>query len=160
MKFYLAFTNFYHTLLIFSSSGTRFHQIPPILFLVALPCPMHLSRAQSVAMVGTHGKLFGVQLNDGYGRLGAEDGLMFGSVNPRMALEFVLWLQRTRYAGHVYFDTFPRNEDPVREAEYNIRQFKALWERARGLSAAGLEGYWARHDAIGVLELLESGPAL
>jgi hypothetical protein len=35
--------------------------------------------AQSVAMVGRAGKLFGVQLNDGYGR--GEDGLMFASVS-------------------------------------------------------------------------------
>ena len=61
-------------------------------------------------------KLFGVQLGDGYGRLGAEDGLAFGSVHPTAALEFVLWLIKTDYRGHIYFDTFPRNEDPVREA--------------------------------------------
>jgi len=77
--------------------------------------------AQSAALAGARGKLFGVQLNDGYQRIGAEDGLMFGSVHPLMALEFLSWLQRTSYAGHIYFDVFPRNEDPVREAEYNIR---------------------------------------
>jgi hypothetical protein len=26
-----------------------------------------------------------------------------------MALEMVYWLQRTKFAGHVYFDTFPRS---------------------------------------------------
>ncbi|KAJ1431480.1 Ribokinase-like protein [Ochromonadaceae sp. CCMP2298] len=79
------------------------------------------------------GKLFGVQLGDGYGRLGAEDGLAFGSVNRPLALEFVVWLLKTDYRGHIYFDTFPRNEDPVREAEYNIRQFKRLYGTARRL---------------------------
>ena len=70
--------------------------------------------AQSVAMVGRKDKLFGVQCNDGYGRLGAEDGLMFGSVNPRMALEFCLWLQKVGYDGHIYFDTFPgRKRSPL-----------------------------------------------
>ena len=34
-----------------------------------------------------------MQLGDGYGRLGAEDGLAFGSVHPHAALEFVAWLQ-------------------------------------------------------------------
>ncbi len=33
------------------------------------------------------------QLCDGHSRLGAEDGLMFGSVHPVMALEVVFWLQ-------------------------------------------------------------------
>jgi xylose isomerase len=89
--------------------------------------------AQSVAMVGGRGKLFGVQCNDGYGRLGAEDGLMFGSVNPRMALEFCTWLQKTAYRGHIYFDTFPGVVDPVAECEYNIQRFKALWAQAEQL---------------------------
>jgi len=111
--------------------------------------------AQSAAMVGSRGKLFGVQLNDGYTRLGAEDGLMFGSVHPHMALEFVSWLQRTNYAGHIYFDTFPRNEDPVREAEYNIRRCKTFWARALRLRRAGLDSLLEQQDALGVLELLE-----
>ena len=51
---------------------------------------------------------------DGYTRLGAEDGLPFGSVHPVMALEVAYWLQELEYQGHIYFDTFPRNEDPVR----------------------------------------------
>ena len=70
-----------------------------------------------------------------YGR--GEDGLMFGSVHTNMALEMVYWLQKTHFAGHVYFDTFPRNEDPVGEAEYNIRKFKELWYKAEALRDSG-----------------------
>jgi len=112
--------------------------------------------AQSAAMVGARGKLFGIQLNDGYTRLGAEDGLILGSVHPHLALEFVAWLQKTAFGGHVYFDTFPRNEDPVREAEYNIRKFKRLWRQAERLRAAGLDELTARQDAMAVLEFLEA----
>jgi len=65
-----------------------------------------------------------------------------------------MWLQKTDYKGHVYFDTFPRNEDPVREAEYNIRRFKALWRRAERLQQH-LGGRLAAHDALGVLEAME-----
>lgn len=65
-------------------------------------------------------------------------------------------MQRVRYAGHVYFDTFPRNEDPVREAEYNIRRFKILWARAARLAAQGVDGFGAQGDAMGALELLEA----
>lgn len=64
--------------------------------------------AQSVALVGQAGKLFGLQLNDAHVKLGAEDGLAFGAVNPTMALELVRWIQRVGYDGHIYFDTFPR----------------------------------------------------
>mmetsp|Transcript_8911 Transcript_8911/g.17438 ORF Transcript_8911/g.17438 Transcript_8911/m.17438 type:complete len:145 (+) Transcript_8911:167-601(+) len=112
--------------------------------------------AQSVAMVGARGKLFGMQLNDGYQRLGAEDGLMFGSVHPRMAIELVYWLRKTKYAGHIYFDTFPRNEDPVKEAEYNIRKFKTMWARAVRLEHEGVDRLLARHDAVASLELQDT----
>ena len=100
--------------------------------------------------------LLGVQLNDGHAKIGAEDGLMFGSVHESMALEFLGWLQRVRFDGHIYFDTFPRNEDPVRECAYNIRRVKALWAKASRLRRAGLEACWERHDALGALELLET----
>jgi len=116
--------------------------------------------AQSVAMVSRMGRLFGVQLGDGYGRLGAEDGLAFGSVHPLAALEFVLWLVKTDFKGHIYFDTFPRNEDPVRECEYNIRQFKRMYRIAEKLLNSGeyadvLQRSWQQHDALELLELLE-----
>lgn len=110
--------------------------------------------AQSVAMVAQRGKLFGIQLNDGYQRLGAEDGLMFASVHPLMALELVWWLQELNYTGHLYFDTFPRNEDPVKEAEYNILQFKALWRKAQHLRRRGISRHMAAHDALGALAML------
>ena len=123
--------------------------------------------AQSVALVSRYGggiegcnKLFGVQLGDGYGRLGAEDGLAFGSVHPTAALEFVLWLLKTGFNGHIYFDTFPRNEDPVRECAFNIRQFKKFYRLAETLLASGehaetVRSCWERHDAMTILELLE-----
>lgn len=104
--------------------------------------------------------LFGVQLGDGYGRLGAEDGLAFGSIHSLAALEFVLWLIKTNYSGHIYFDTFPRNEDPVRECEYNIRQFKRMYALAQSMLSGShkelFESLQRDHDAMGMLELLES----
>ena len=114
--------------------------------------------AQSVAAVLQAGKLFGLQLCDGHTRLGAEDGLMFGSVHPTMALEVVYWLQRLGYRQHVYFDTFPRNEDPVREAEWNVMAFKTMWARAARLrDEGGMDRLLASHDAMGALELLAEG---
>ena len=53
------------------------------------------------------------ELYKSYNRIGDEDGLAFGSVHPSAALEVVLWLIKTDFKGHIYFDTFPRNEDPV-----------------------------------------------
>ena len=65
-----------------------------------------------------------MQLNDAHVKLGAEDGLAFGAINSIMAMELVHWLKKVNYDGHIYYDTFPRKEDPVREAENNIRRFK------------------------------------
>ena len=113
--------------------------------------------AQSLAMVAGAGKLFGLQIGDGHSRLGAEDGLAFGSVHGAAALELVFWLRTTGYEGHVYFDTFPRNEDPVREAEHNIRRFKALWDRAVQLERnSEVRGALLEYDAMTTLELLET----
>ena len=116
---------------------------------------------QSVASVNRDGSsLFGVQLGDGYGRLGAEDGLAFGSLNPKPSLEFVYWLIKTKYKGHIYFDTFPRNEDPIRECEYNIRQFKKMYRLAEsmltGKDSTHINEILKNHDAMSMLEYLES----
>jgi len=111
--------------------------------------------AQSAAMALREGKLFGVQLNDGYTRLGAEDGLMFGSVHPGLALELIVWLVKGKFAGHVYFDTFPRNEDPVRECEANINTCKRMWAKAVSLlEDPRLPKCWAAHDGLSALQLL------
>lgn len=108
----------------------------------------------SVALVARAGKLFGLHLNDAHIRLGAEDGLMFASVNPTMSLELVLQLQKVRYSGVVYFDTFPKQVDPVQEAAWNVRKFKSVWRQAARLSGQ-LSQLTRTHDALGILQLLE-----
>lgn len=108
--------------------------------------------AQSIAMVGD--KLFGIQLNDGYTRLAAEDGLMFGSVHPSLALEVLYQLRINNFRGHLYFDTFPQRSCPVKEAEYNIRRVKELWRAAEMMDADDMNRIASEHDAIGALELV------
>ena len=110
---------------------------------------------QSVAMVGRARKLFGIQLNDGYTRLAAEDGLMFGSVHPAMALEIVHQLRRTQFRGHLYFDTFPQRSDPIREAEYNIRRVRAFWRAAGDLDPTLLHDAATHRDGVAALELID-----
>jgi len=112
---------------------------------------------QSIAMVGRRGKLFGIQLNDGFTRLAAEDGLMFGSVHPSMALEIMYQLHRTNFAGHFYFDTFPQRTDPIKEAECNIRRVKRFWKAAsEGIDEVVLQKIHDEHDAVGALELVDA----
>ena len=107
---------------------------------------------QSIAMVGE--KLFGIQLNDGYTRLAAEDGLMFGSIHPSMALEVLYQLRINNFRGHLYFDTFPQRTCPVKEAEYNIQRVKELWRAVEMMDSDDLNRIANEHDAIGALELV------
>ena len=81
---------------------------------------------QSVSQVLSEGKLFGIHLNDGYSRYGAEDGLEFATVNYRMSFEVVYYLMKHEYSGCVYFDTFPNKVEPVEELERNIRTFERI----------------------------------
>jgi xylose isomerase len=108
---------------------------------------------QSIAMVSRAGKLFGVQLNDGYTRLAAEDGLMLGSIHPTMALEIMFQLRRGNFDGHLYFDTFPQRTDPVAEAAYNVERVHYFWRAAHRLGTA--QQVADKHDAIGALRLAE-----
>lgn len=109
--------------------------------------------AHSIALAARAGRLFGLHLNDAHIRLGAEDGLPFGSVNEHMALEVVRQLQKAGYSGYIYFDTFPSTVDPVAEANWNVRKFKSLWRRAARLSGR-LDRLSQQQDALGVLQLL------
>lgn len=108
---------------------------------------------QSIAMAGQH--LFGVQLNDGYTRLAAEDGLMFGSIHPSMALEIMYQLRRVGFSGHFYFDTFPQRTDPVQEAEYNIRRVKLFWAAVSRMDLDEVRRIASEHDALGALALVD-----
>ena len=108
---------------------------------------------QSIAMAGN--KVFGIQLNDGYTRLAAEDGLMFGSVHPSMALEIIYQLKRIDYRGHFYFDTFPQRTDPVKESEYNIARVKRFWGAVGKMDAQDVERVSKEHDALGALAIID-----
>jgi sugar phosphate isomerase/epimerase len=111
--------------------------------------------AQSIAMTARAGKLFGIHVNDAHVRLGAEDGLAFGAVNPLMSLEVVSQLQKSGFNGHIYFDTFPTAMGAVHEAAWNIRTFRSLWRKAAQLSQQ-LARLSRQQDALGVLQLLEA----
>ena len=87
-----------------------------------------------LALVARKKRLFGIHLNDGYGR--TDDGLMFGSVDPARAAEFLFYLKRYTYDGVIYFDTFPIREDPVDEFATNIRTIERISQK---LDAYGLD---------------------
>jgi hypothetical protein len=110
--------------------------------------------AQGVAHVAARGVLFGIQLGDGHSRLGAEDGLMFGSVHRTMSMELVRQLYMSGYAGKLYFDTFPLNEDPVMEAETNVATVTHFWRLAKGALGDDLATATSSRDAVKVAQTL------
>jgi ribokinase len=112
--------------------------------------------AQSAAAAAEAGALFGFHIGDAHSKLGAEDGLAFGSVHAAASLELVYWLRSVGFDGHVYFDTFPEAEDPVREAELNVRAFKRMWRTAAALERDGMGAILESHDAMGSLEMREA----
>lgn len=80
--------------------------------------------------------------------------MMFGSIHPSMALEAIYQLREINFSGHMYFDTFPQRTDPIKEAEYNIRQVKKYWMAVNNMDSHEIERIAREHDAIGALELV------
>lgn len=84
----------------------------------------HDNPSYGIALAARRGALFGLHMNDGYGW--QDSGMIFGSVNPVLALEFIYYLRKYKYEGVVFFDTFPIREDPFEETQANINSFEAL----------------------------------
>ncbi len=95
-------------------------------------------------------KLFGVHLNDGYGR--QDDGLMVGTASLVTTVELLVTLIRHDYRGSIYFDTFPIREDPIRECEWNIRISERLLRLARDVAASTPS---TEHDPFTVTRVIE-----
>jgi xylose isomerase len=108
--------------------------------------------AASAALSFKQSKVFGVHLNDGYSR--RDDGLMVGSVHLVQTLEFLLALRENRYQGVIYFDTFPFNEDPVKECQENINMVKKLSQTLDRLDSQSLVSIRSRQDSIAAQKLL------
>jgi xylose isomerase len=108
--------------------------------------------AQAAALALAEDRLFGIHLNDGYSR--ADDGLVTGSIHTLSTLELLYVLQQGGYKGHIYFDTFPINEDPVKEAHANVLAVRKLWHRASEIDGTELRNARERHDALQILDLV------
>jgi xylose isomerase len=97
-------------------------------------------------------KLWGVHLNDGYGRF--DDGLMVASVHPWETAEFLYYLLRYDYQGVIYFDTFPRREDPSDEVVRNVAIADRLIEKITAYGVENITEIVQQQDGIRSHELL------
>lgn len=112
----------------------------------------HDNPAYGAAVLGAKGRLYGIHLNDGYGRM--DDGLMVGMASPVQTLEFLYYVRRYGYDNAIYFDTFPVIEDAVAEAERNkamIERFDAVLDE---LGMDEIAEVIAANDAIRASELV------
>ena len=75
--------------------------------------------AFAAALLLDAGKLTGIHVNDGEGS--TDDGMMVGSVHVWKTLELFYYLMKYDYQDVIYFDTFPKREEAVRECELNYR---------------------------------------
>lgn len=94
----------------------------------------HENPAFSVSIVGSHGKLYGIHLNDGYGAF--DDGLMVGSASLWRTLEFLYYVRLYDYDQAIYFDTFPKREGAVEECRQNIEMTNRLLDM---IDAVGMD---------------------
>lgn len=94
----------------------------------------HENPAFACDLFAGRGKLYGVHLNDGYGRF--DDGLMIGTASPVKTLEFLYYLKKHGYDSAIYFDTFPIIEDAEEECAQNIAMIGML---DRAIDAVGAD---------------------
>jgi xylose isomerase len=113
--------------------------------------------AFAAALVARHSKLFGVHLNDGYGK--RDDGLMVGAVHTQQTIELLAQIRRDGYDGVIYFDTFPDTSglDPVRECEVNIATVRKMLNVVDRLAGDNrLEAAREAQDAVSAQAIVQS----
>jgi L-rhamnose isomerase len=105
--------------------------------------------AYAAALAARSSKLFGVHLNDGYGK--RDDGLMVGTVHPIQTMELLHVLEDINYDRPIYFDTFPDTTglDPIAECSANIATVEAMRTVVRKLQQDNrLKAAIAGQDAV------------
>lgn len=109
--------------------------------------------AAAAALALKEQRLFGIHLNDGYGR--ADDGLMVGSVHLWQTLELLAVLVDGGYAGTLYFDTFPQRENAAGECAANIGTIKRYLSALETVDRRQLAEARVAQDALAVRNALD-----
>lgn len=104
--------------------------------------------AASAVLISRHTNLYGVHLNDAYGK--RDDGLMVGSVHTLRTLELLYVLEQLGYDQAIYFDTFPDTTgiDPVQECAMNIETVQRMLKLIHDIDSQKLETILENQDAV------------
>ena len=112
----------------------------------------HDNPSYGLALAADKGVLYGLHMNDGYGW--QDSGMIFGSVNPVLAMEFVYYLRLYHYDGVVFFDTFPIRENPFEETQANIDAFEAINRKIDEIGMERIAEVIARKDGVASSSLM------
>ena len=112
------------------------------------------SPSYGIAMAARKGKLFGLHMNDGYGK--QDNGLIFSSVNISLCAEFVYYLKKYRYDGVVFFDTFPRREAAAPETQANIDAFEKISNLVDEIGLDHISEVISKCDGVSASKLVQS----
>ena len=112
----------------------------------------HDNPAYGLALAASKGKLFGLHMNDGYGR--KDSGLIFGSLSFSQSAEFIYYLERYNYDGVVFFDTFPIREESKAECQANINAFELIKSKVDHIGADKIQQIVEKHDGISAQTLI------
>lgn len=112
----------------------------------------HDNPAYGADILGSRGRLFGVHLNDGYGRF--DDGLMVGTVTLPQTLEFLYYVKRHGFDHAVYFDTFPKREHAAAECAANVAMVRRIDETIDRLGLDRIQAAVDANDGVGVSRLV------
>ena len=112
----------------------------------------HDNPAYGADILGSRGRLFGVHLNDGYGRF--DDGLMVGTVTLPQTLEFLYYVKKHGFDHAVYFDTFPKRERAAAECAANVAMVRRIDETIDRLGLDRIQAAVDANDGVGVSRLV------
>ena len=79
---------------------------------------------------------------------------MVGSVNFWKLLELYYYLMKYRYEGVIYFDTFPKRENAVRECRMNIQICAKIEALIGTIGLSNIQNTIEQNDGIAVMEML------
>ena len=106
--------------------------------------------ADSVAFLGSTGRLFYLHINDNYRDWDWD--LIPGSVHFWEYLETAMYLKRVGYSGWMTADVFPGRNDPVRTFEKTFEWMDFIFELADLLDEEELFARMDRNDAMSMLD--------
>lgn len=112
----------------------------------------HDNPAMAADILGSRQKLFGIHLNDGYGR--KDDGLMIATANLTKTLEFLYYVKKHGYDNAIYFDTFPIREQGIEEAKRNIKMITRLDQIVDELGVEQLDELVSQNDGLNCSDIM------